>query len=81
MSHEYEKGFSDKMSVWMSSNEFGSEVLLSLGRAGNGGRFYAEFEIPYKILLMKKVIMLMLVEDFILSKIVPTHTRLFLQDL
>ena len=72
MSDEYDKGFSDKKSVWMSSNELGSEVLLSLGRAGNGGRFDSEFEIPYKILLMKKVIMRMLVDDFILSKVVPT---------
>ena len=72
MSDEYDMGFSYKKSVWMSSNELGSEVLLSLGRAGNRGRFDSEFEIPYKILLMKKVIMRMLVEDFILSKVVPT---------
>ena len=71
MSDEYEKGFSDKISVWMSTNGLGSEVLLSLGRAGNGARFDSEFEIPYKILLMKKVIMQMLVEEFIVSKFVP----------
>jgi len=34
MSDEYEKGLSDKTSVWMSNNRLGSEVLLSLGRVG-----------------------------------------------
>ena len=50
----------------------GAEVLLSLGRAGNGGRFDSEFEMPFKILLMKKVIMKMLTEDFIMSKFVAS---------
>ena len=50
----------------------GAEVLLSLCRAGNGGRFDSEFEMPFKILLMKKVIMKMLTEDFIMSKFVAS---------
>jgi hypothetical protein len=48
----------------------GAEVLLSLGRVDNGGRFDPVFEMPYKILLMKKVIIKMLMEDFIMSKFV-----------
>jgi hypothetical protein len=54
----------------MSSREMGAEVLLSLGRVDNGGRFDPVFEMPYKILLMKKVIIKMLMEDFIMSKFV-----------
>jgi hypothetical protein len=72
MSDEYENGLFDKISVWMSSREMGAEVLLSLGRVDNGGRFDPVFEMPYKILLMKKVIIKMLTEDFIMSKFVPS---------
>jgi len=48
----------------------GAEVLLSLGCVDNGGRFDPVFEMSYKILLMKKVIIKMLMEDFIMSKFV-----------
>ena len=56
MSDEYENGFSGKISVRMSSREIGAEVLLSLAHVDNEARFDSVFEIPYKILLMKKVI-------------------------
>ena len=72
MFNEYENGFSGKISVWMSSREMGAEVLLSLGHADYGGRFDSVFEMPYKILLAKKVIIKMLTEVFIMLKFVPS---------
>ena len=60
----------ERISVWMSNCEIGADVFLSLGLVSNGGRFDSEFEIPYKILVMKKLVMKILTEDFIMPKFV-----------